>query len=129
MTICIQCGGEPKYKCPTCCKPYCSVACCKEHKQSPCSAPPAPEPSSVETHITYDYPTEDTVSPEKLELLEKSQEVKKCLENLHVREILEQLDKSPHPDELIQEYMQEPIFTELVDACLNVVEPSSDFEK
>ncbi|XP_060803225.1 zinc finger HIT domain-containing protein 3 [Amyelois transitella] len=132
MTVCIQCGGEPKYKCPTCCQPYCSVPCCKQHKETPCSPPPVKEPSApLETHrhTTYDYPTEDTVAPETLKLLEKSAGVKKCLENPHVRKILEELDKSPHPDELIQEYMQEPIFTELVDECLSVVEPPDNKDK
>lgn len=54
---------------------------------------------------------------------DQSTELKKCLENPHVREILELLDKSPHPDRLMQEYMTEPIFTEFVDACLKVVQP------
>lgn len=53
-------------------------------------------------------------------------ELKKCLENPHVREILDLLDTSPYPDELMKKYMQEPIFTEFVDACLNVVQPQSD---
>ncbi|XP_059052214.1 zinc finger HIT domain-containing protein 3 isoform X2 [Achroia grisella] len=129
MNSCIQCGGIPKYKCPTCLQPYCSVLCCKEHKERPCSAPSKPEVNALkETSINYEFPTEDTVPPEKLELL-KSTELKKCLENPHVRTILELLDKSPHPDELIQKYMQEPIFTEFVDACLNVVEPEETVDK
>lgn len=49
-------------------------------------------------------------------------ELKKCLENPHVREILKSLDKSDNPEKLIQEYMLEPIFTEFADACLNVVQ-------
>ena len=57
---------------------------------------------------------------------EQSTDLKKCLDNPHVREILELLDKSPYPDELMKEYMQEPIFTEFVDACLKVVQPQDD---
>lgn len=40
--------------------------------------------------------------------------------------MLETLDKSPDPDSLIQEYMQEPIFTEYVDECLKIVEPQEN---
>lgn len=40
-----------------------------------------------------------------------------------MRELLETLDKAYNPDSLIQEYMQEPVFTEFVDACLKVVQP------
>lgn len=59
---------------------------------------------------------------------EQSAEVKKCLENPYVREMLELLDKSSHPDVLIKEYMIEPIFTEFADACLKVVQPKNDCE-
>lgn len=53
---------------------------------------------------------------------DQSQDLKKCLENPSLREILVTLDAAPEPDLLINKYMQEPIFTEFVDACLKVVE-------
>lgn len=59
---------------------------------------------------------------------EQSADLKQCLENPHVRKILQLLDKSPHPDELMQEYMLEPIFTEFVDACLKVMQPPEEFK-
>ncbi|XP_023946284.1 zinc finger HIT domain-containing protein 3 [Bicyclus anynana] len=127
---CVQCkGSNSKYKCPTCRAPYCSMVCCKLHKEAPCSPPPPPEPPQVEPKeqpFEYDFPTEDTVSIEKLKLLEESKELNKCLENPHVREILKILDSAPHPDVLINEYMREPIFTEFADACLNVVQNKSE---
>ncbi|CAK1580395.1 unnamed protein product [Parnassius mnemosyne] len=126
---CIHCGNNSKYKCPTCLQPYCSVACYKCHKENPCSAPTPTEPPvnyTEENKIEYEYPTEDTVPIEKLKLLEQSSELKKCIENPHLREMLEILDKSSHPDALIREYMIEPIFTEFADACLNVVQPKND---
>ncbi|KAL0883050.1 hypothetical protein ABMA27_016522 [Loxostege sticticalis] len=129
MNSCIQCNAISSYKCPVCRKPYCSVACCKLHRETPCIAPEEPKVETPkESSITYDFPTEDTVSIEKLELLKQSTEVKACLDNPHVREILQLLDKSPNPDALIQEYMQEPIFTEFVDACLKVVQPPENNE-
>lgn len=60
--------------------------------------------------------------------VEQSNGIKKCLENPHVRALLEKLDKSPRPDELMQEYMQEPIFTEFVDECLKIVQPDVNNE-
>ncbi|KPJ08544.1 Zinc finger HIT domain-containing protein 3 [Papilio machaon] len=129
--ICIQCSLNAKYKCPTCRQPYCSVGCYKLHKENPCSAPTLVtelKNNVVHNAVEYEYPTEDTVPIEKLLLLEKSAEVKKCLENPYLREVLELLDKSSHPDALIKEYMIEPIFTEFADACLKVVQPRSDCE-
>ncbi|XP_037294289.1 zinc finger HIT domain-containing protein 3 [Manduca sexta] len=125
---CTHCCNESKYKCPVCRAPYCSVNCYKTHKQNPCSPPPEPPEEKSDNYQSrlYDYPTDDTVPQEKLKLLEQSTEVKKCLANPHVRKILVLLDQSTHPDEMIQEYMQEPIFTEFVDACLKVVQPQND---
>ncbi|XP_047533072.1 zinc finger HIT domain-containing protein 3 [Vanessa atalanta] len=129
MDYCIQCGEDSKYKCPICREPYCSVACCKLHKESPCSPPPSQvQAPKEESPNTDEFPTDDTVPLERLKLLEQSSELRKCLQNPHVREILEILDSSPHPDLLINQYMQEPIFTEFVDACLNVVQNSSNDE-
>ncbi len=39
--VCIS-ASSGKYKCPTCRAPYCSVACFKQHKASPCAPPPPP---------------------------------------------------------------------------------------
>ncbi|XP_063624826.1 zinc finger HIT domain-containing protein 3 [Cydia splendana] len=124
---CIQCGEQSKYKCPKCRQPYCSVVCCQKHKETPCEAPP--KPNATESEVVkkeYEFPTEDTVPQEKLKLLEESADLKQCLANPHVRELLKVLDSSPHPDALFQEYMQEPIFTEFVDACLKVVQPPEE---
>ncbi|CAH2096076.1 unnamed protein product [Euphydryas editha] len=121
---CIQCGKDSKYKCPVCRQSYCSVACCKLHKETPCSPPTPPQTEFYEEESTNtdEFPSEDTVPPEKLKQLEQSTELRNCLENPHVRKILEILDTSAHPDLLISEYMHEPLFTEFVDACLNVVQ-------
>lgn len=42
--VCGPDGGDglPKYKCPTCYIKYCSVACFKKHKETPCQKPEGP---------------------------------------------------------------------------------------
>lgn len=48
---CIVCseGSKPvEYKCPKCRAPYCSVACCKEHKKT-CPGKPPPDPKTRAT--------------------------------------------------------------------------------
>lgn len=130
---CIVCDKDGSaYKCPTCRNPYCSVVCCKEHKKAACT--PAPPPvSDTDTDIKenassnkYDFPTEDTVPFEKLKQLHNSQEVKECLKNPHVRHIMTAILKDPNPTKAIALAMTEPIFVELADACLKVVEPQED---
>lgn len=34
--VCCAEGSQGKYKCPTCHLRYCSVACCRTHKETPC---------------------------------------------------------------------------------------------
>lgn len=71
----------------------------------------------------YHYPTEDTIPLEKLEKLRESDDVKMCLANPHVRKIIEDTLTSADRTEAISRAMTEPIFVELADACLKVVEP------
>jgi len=52
-----------------------------------------------------------------------SEEVKECLANPHVRQMLTSLVQSQTTDTSIKEAMQEPIFLELAHACLKIVEP------
>ena len=34
---CVCQAGKPSYKCPKCRSPYCSVACCRKHKENDCT--------------------------------------------------------------------------------------------
>lgn len=52
-----------------------------------------------------------------------SEELKECLSNPHVREILKSLVQSQTPETAIQDAMKEPIFLETAHACLKVIEP------
>lgn len=54
---------------------------------------------------------------------ENSDEVKQCLSNPHVCNILTSLVQSKTPEKAIDEAMKEPIFFELAHACLKVVDP------
>ena len=55
--------------------------------------------------------------------LVQSDELKECLSNPHVRDILKSLVQSQTPEASIKEAMKEPIFLELAHACLKIVEP------
>nr|CAG4648407.1 EOG090X0JQ4 [Moina brachiata]SVE93390.1 EOG090X0JQ4 [Moina brachiata] len=117
---------EFKYKCPTCLLKYCSITCYKVHKETPCQKQSEQQVAvklERETVLGYDFPTSDTVMPEKLQALGSSEEVKQCLSNPHVRNILTSLVHSKAPEKAIDEAMKEPIFFELAHACLKVVEP------
>lgn len=106
--------------------------CYKQHKSQPCSSPQlSEEPSNSNEHQNvikreYQFPTEDTVPVEKLEELRHSEELKEVLKNPHVRNIMIAIMNSSNPTEAIALAMKEPIFVEMADACLKVVESSDE---
>lgn len=124
----------------------CTVQCFNVHKELPCEKPALAPPSEnlpVEhPPLTYRFPTADTVPVEKLQALgilfvlqnqevltfslfspAHSDELKECLSNPHVRNILKSLVQSQTPETSITNAMKEPIFLELAHACLKIVEP------
>ncbi|XP_015597405.1 zinc finger HIT domain-containing protein 3 [Cephus cinctus] len=130
MKLCCICEkSDSVYKCPTCTQPYCSAVCCKEHKTIGCH--PSLEVRENESQVeipqrVYDFPTEDTVPPEKLDQLRYSEQLKDSLKNPHVRQIMTSILNDPNPTKAIALAMTEPIFIEMADACLRVVEPPVD---
>ncbi|KAK9512759.1 hypothetical protein O3M35_001112 [Rhynocoris fuscipes] len=116
--------GKAKYKCPKCRIPYCSIACYKRHKSDGCNSflfeedRQPREPSSS----NYQYPTEDTVPSEKLQLLRQNPKIRDLLDNPHLRTIIEAVNNAPYPVGIIHEAMLEPIFAEFADECLKVLQ-------
>lgn len=61
---------------------------------------------------------------EKLQQLCDNKELKQCLQSSHLRNIMKTVVNSPNPTEAIALAMKkEPIFVEMADACLKIVEP------
>ncbi|XP_072746540.1 zinc finger HIT domain-containing protein 3 [Anoplolepis gracilipes] len=114
---------DAPYKCPICKNPYCSVTCCKEHKSQTCEPFKLPEESKeYESERNYQFPTEDTVPVEKLQQLRYSKELKECLKNPDLRDIMKGVLNSSNSTEAIASAMKIPIFVEMADICLKNVE-------
>lgn len=126
---------EPKYKCPVCLVLYCSLGCYKQHKEEKCNRKPDDYTSSDKNEnekedeemkdsqdIAHDIDEDDWVSPEKLQLIGHSEEVKNQLRNKHLQQLLIDVDSSPNPGEKLDEAMQIPLFTEFVDVCMKIIE-------
>ncbi|XP_075575804.1 zinc finger HIT domain-containing protein 3 [Pelecanus crispus] len=145
---CGVCGaaGAAKYRCPRCPAAYCSVPCCRTHKER-CAAEPKREqereraaagqpfpggpgragqhagsPWSVEDILTEDD-ERDRVPLQKLKLLGESEELRGLLLNPHLRQLLLTVDQAEDKSSLMKKYMQEPLFVEFADCCLRIVEP------
>ncbi|XP_055983077.1 zinc finger HIT domain-containing protein 3 [Sorex fumeus] len=143
--VCVVCLEKPKYRCPHCRLPYCSVACFGKHKEK-CSpkaglaerktrsAVPAVMMKSVGSEDDDDDDAiadflnsdeeEDRVSLQNLKNLEESAALKNLLQNPHLRQLLMSLDQADDKAKLMKACMQEPLFVEFADCCLRVVEPA-----
>lgn len=65
----------------------------------------------------------DRVSASSLEKLESNEKLKELLRNPHLRDYLQKLNHSDNPAKDMDKAMREPIFLELADECLRVVDP------
>ncbi|XP_055113048.1 zinc finger HIT domain-containing protein 3 isoform X4 [Symphalangus syndactylus] len=66
--VCVICLEKPKYRCPACRVPYCSVACFRKHKER-CN----PETRPVEKKIRSALPTK-TIKPVENKVMRKKTE-------------------------------------------------------
>ncbi|XP_075448345.1 zinc finger HIT domain-containing protein 3 [Ascaphus truei] len=136
MQGCCVCSEEaPKYRCPGCRSRYCSVSCCKKHKEE-CVQKPAPHvtdaavspagrretPFPKRDFLDEDDAT-DRVPEQKLKLLGESEELKNLLLNPHLRQLLTNIDQAEGREAAMKKCMQEPLFVEFADQCLSIVEP------
>ncbi|KAM3934501.1 zinc finger HIT domain-containing protein 3 [Leptodactylus fuscus] len=127
---CCVCSVETeKYRCPRCKLRYCSLACCKTHKdrcvpkEATSSERITSVPGVLQTRdLLEDTDESDAVPLQKLMLLGKSEELKDIFRNSHLRQLLVTLDQTGNKDESLKKYMQEPLFVEFVDKCLSIID-------
>ncbi|BFZ05073.1 hypothetical protein BsWGS_08112 [Bradybaena similaris] len=145
MSTCVVCSVQTtKYRCPQCFLRYCSLVCCRTHKET-CVKPSSdtkPDGTTQVQQLTtndsvsrerelliqsqvIDDEDEDKVPAKLLQQLEHSPGLKEILSNPHLRGILEDLVKSDKPEAAMARAMREPIFTEFADACLQIVDTNN----
>ncbi|XP_072445699.1 zinc finger HIT domain-containing protein 3 isoform X7 [Chiloscyllium punctatum] len=114
MVTCRVCEEvPPKYRCPRCGLRYCSVGCYKKHKGH----------YSGTDEILDNGEESDRVPLEKLRRLAGSEKLKGLLCNPHLKQLLLTVDKAEDKESIMKTAMQEPIFVEFADQCLQIVEP------
>ncbi|XP_041281206.1 zinc finger HIT domain-containing protein 3 [Onychostruthus taczanowskii] len=142
---CAECaaGAAARYRCPRCGTAYCSVPCCRTHRER-CApgaprekekeaagqgSPPAPAASpGAPEDILSEEEEQDRVPPQKLQLLGESAELRDLLRNPHLRQLLLALEQARDKSSLLRRLMQEPLFVEFADCCLGIVEPPEEKE-
>ncbi|KAM6048599.1 zinc finger HIT domain-containing protein 3 isoform 3-T3 [Theristicus caerulescens] len=114
---CAVCGaaGAAKYRCPRCAAAYCSVPCCRAHKER-CT----PEPERERSAAGEAFPGGANRAGQHAG---ESEELRGLLLNPHLRQLLLTVDQAEDKSSLMKKYMQEPLFVEFADCCLRIVEP------
>ena len=98
---------------------YCSVACYKQHKESPCEEVRKEKPIPTPQPLRFDNDDEsDVVLDEVLAGLEKNSTLRPMLSNRHLRTLLDDIDTSTDPSGAVKAAMNIPIFEEFADECL-----------
>ncbi|MCJ8748564.1 hypothetical protein PDJAM_G00166160 [Pangasius djambal] len=142
MQLCVVCSEQiHKYRCPVCRIRYCSVGCFKKHRNDgSCqpvkdAAPPAPAPcprpcpsGAAEPWTVDDLLDEDSQSDrvplQKLQLLGESKDLMNLLQNPHLRNLMLTVDSAEDKSKAVKKAMQEPLFVELANQCLQIIEPT-----
>ncbi|KAI4555845.1 zinc finger HIT domain-containing protein 3 [Ovis canadensis] len=141
--VCVVCLEKPKYRCPACRVPYCSLPCFRKHKEQ-CKPAAGPvekkirsaliaktekpveneddDDDSVADFLNSDE-EEDRVSLQNLKNLGESAALRSLLLNPHLRRLMVDLDQAGDKAELMRACMREPLFVEFADCCLRIVEP------
>ncbi|XP_014717773.1 zinc finger HIT domain-containing protein 3 [Equus asinus] len=144
--VCVICLEKPKYRCPACRVPYCSVTCFRKHKEQ-CNPETRPVERKIRSALTAktlkpvenkdddddsvaDFlnsdEEEDRVSLQILKNLGESAALRSLLLNPHLRQLMVSLDQGDNKAKLMRACMQEPLFVEFADCCLRIVEPSQN---
>ncbi|ODN04390.1 Zinc finger HIT domain-containing protein 3 [Orchesella cincta] len=129
------CKPVASYKCSTCYAKYCSVECCKTHKDK-CSS--NSRLKKVETEATdlhlgfkrrYDYafPTEDTIPLSKLMELKDDERLQCLVGSSRLRALVSKLNEAPNPQRTFSNIMKDPEFRALSNVILQVTGVNEDY--
>ncbi|XP_011080155.1 zinc finger HIT domain-containing protein 3 [Sesamum indicum] len=109
--------AQSKYKCPSCLIPYCSLACFKKHKETPCSKPePINEEKVYPSAATNDdkpcYVDEqnEVLQESQLQSLAASNEIRDLIKNEKLQKVIYKIDCSADPENELDKSMEEESF-------------------
>ncbi|XP_021275191.1 zinc finger HIT domain-containing protein 3 isoform X2 [Herrania umbratica] len=136
--VCNQ--AQSKYKCPSCLVPYCSLACFKRHKETPCTKPKSTEENSgtpsvksesanvaettsVKLESSNDAGTPSLKPESSKERSTSSSEVRKALKDEHLQKLISDIDSSPDAMNELDKAMGVDVFRIFSDKILSAINP------
>lgn len=144
-SCCVCKEAPPKYKCPSCRTPYCSVTCFKKHKEESCQKILHQEEISksalqeeVTLHTTCTAESPNTACPTKalevedlswlvdnnrLRSLAELKGIHDALRDPELQRMILQIDGSSEPEKELEKVMEGQAFREFTDKILDIVNP------
>eukprot|EP00743_Colponemidia_sp_Colp-15_P016474 GILK01020118.1.p1 GENE.GILK01020118.1~~GILK01020118.1.p1 ORF type:complete len:132 (+),score=10.05 GILK01020118.1:38-433(+) len=120
---CQLCNNAPhKYKCPTCGIRYCSVACFKVHKETPCaktSEETSRKPEVVP--VVQDEEDDCRVSDHQFQALVGSASIKQAVKSSDLQAILQGIDGAVDREKALENALSDPRFADFVDDVLTTI--------
>ena len=126
MPTCAVCQErEHKYKCPTCRILYCSVACYKKHRETPCAPPPAsPLPAKAPASL-WDTEFDDDegfrLQPAQIQRMLGCAELQALFKQRRMRDIIRLVDGGHVSLDKARE--EDPDFMRMTIKLLEVINP------
>ncbi|EES03827.2 hypothetical protein BDA96_03G370800 [Sorghum bicolor] len=145
-SCCVCKEAPPKYKCPSCRTPYCSVTCFKKHKEESCQktspqeeiskSPLQEEVTALNTTCIAESP--NTVGPTKalevedpswvvdnnrLRSLAELKGIQDALRDPELQKMILKIDGSLEPEKELEKLMEGQAFGQFADKILDIVSP------
>ncbi|TYH59721.1 hypothetical protein ES332_D08G240900v1 [Gossypium tomentosum] len=129
---------QSKYKCPSCLVPYCSLACFKTHKETPCeklesvkekSGTPSVNLGSIDNAVTTCVKPESTndavppsVEPKSSEgRPTSSDDIREALKDEHLQKLISDINSSPDALNELDKAMGLDVFRIFSDKILSAI--------
>ncbi|KAI5615584.1 zinc finger HIT domain-containing protein 3, partial [Silurus asotus] len=102
------------------------------------ATPPAPCPDSCRSgaaepwtvdNLLDDDSQSDQIPLQKLQLLGESDKLMTMLQNPHLRNLMQTVDSAEDKSKAMKKAMQEPLFVELANQCLQIIEPAENHDE
>ncbi|XVF21443.1 hypothetical protein REPUB_Repub12eG0090900 [Reevesia pubescens] len=125
--VCNQ--SQSKYKCPSCLLPYCSLACFKRHKETPCAKPESTNEKSAATprfqterKLEVDDPSE-VLQMLQMQAIASSSEIREALKDEQLQKLISDIDRSPDAMNELDKAMGVDVFRIFNDKILSTINP------
>ncbi|KAL3828116.1 hypothetical protein ACJIZ3_016918 [Penstemon smallii] len=133
--------SQSKYKCPSCLIPYCSLACFKKHKETPCTKPEPITEEKIETPCTKPEPltvenvdsgsiirkpcyvdeASEVLQKSKLQSIASSSEIRDSIKDEKLQKLIQNIDSSANPEYELDKAMEDDEFRFLTEKILSTI--------